>query len=99
MIVYVQKNKDEYYDILGSAKYVYSGAEEETFGYSILEGYLSGAVPVLSAIPCYKELYPKNCYTNDSELDEIISAGFRENYPIINTLGSCVENIYKFMGF
>lgn len=92
------KDKADYYDKLGYVKYIWADSVLETFGYSILEGYLSGAIPVLNDMPCYKELYPLNCYSNNEELDKIISTEFRGDYSMANIVSTCVANMYKFMG-
>lgn len=61
-IVY-NKTKEEYYERLGRARYVWSGSSGETFGYSIIEAYLSGCYLILNNLPTYKELFDDCFYT------------------------------------
>jgi glycosyltransferase involved in cell wall biosynthesis len=52
------RTRIDYFKELSEAKYIFSAAELETFGYSVLEGVACGAIPILTNTACYNELYP-----------------------------------------
>ena len=63
------KTKEEYYQLLGKAKIAISFAEQETFGYAMLEAVANGCVPIVPNALSYEEMdiYPEEyCYDNTS---------------------------------
>lgn len=69
----VTSTKQEYYDLLRRAKYVYSDALQETWGIAILEGVYSGCYPIVPNKLSYKELYPDCFKFNIDDKDNGIS--------------------------
>lgn len=51
------KNKSEYYEMLGKARFSVSFADQETFGISMVESMMSGAIPIVPNKLSYQELY------------------------------------------
>lgn len=51
--------KDEYYKLLQQSKIVFSCAEHENLGISMMEGVLAGCLPLVPNRACYPEIYPK----------------------------------------
>lgn len=66
------RTKVEYFENLSTVKFVFANSKLETFGYSVIEAYLSGAIPVLNAHPCYTELFPNCIYRDRLELLDLI---------------------------
>jgi hypothetical protein len=52
-----QLTKEQYHDLLGSAKMVFSANLQETLGISMYEGALVGAMPLVPDRLSYKEMY------------------------------------------
>lgn len=52
-------SREEYLNNLKKARVVFSSAQLETFGYSVLEGVMLGCAPFLAGLSCYSEMYPK----------------------------------------
>lgn len=50
-------SKDEYYNVIGSAKAVFSCALHENLGISMMEGCLAGAIPIVPDRCSYSEMY------------------------------------------
>jgi len=59
-VICQEKNltKDQYYDLLGRAKVVFSANLQETLGISMYEGVVFGATPVVPDYLSYDEMYP-----------------------------------------
>ncbi len=69
--VVVNKTREEYLHNLSKAKIIFSSAELETFGYSVIEGVMSGCRPLLPNAACYIEQYADEyLYRNDNEMVE-----------------------------
>lgn len=49
--------KDEYHEILGSAAIVFSANLQETYGISVIEGLLAGAIPMVPDRLSYTEMW------------------------------------------
>lgn len=95
--VYHNDTKEKYYDNLSRAKFVWANSELETFGYFILEGVLSGAIPVLNDHPCYKELYPNSIYKTFDEQVAMLLGGSKPTVVKDLWTGS-VERMFNIMG-
>jgi hypothetical protein len=52
-------NKQDYYQLLGSAKALFSCALHENLGISMMEGCLAGAIPIVPDRCSYSEMYLK----------------------------------------
>lgn len=52
-------SKEEYYELLGRAEYVYAPARNETLGVSVIEGIAAGAKPVVPDELVYPEYVPE----------------------------------------
>jgi glycosyltransferase involved in cell wall biosynthesis len=61
-------NKEDYFDLLARSKVIFSAAEQENFGYGILEAVALSVVPVVPDTLSYIEMYPK--VFRYSDLDE-----------------------------
>lgn len=69
--VVVNKTREEYLHNLSKAKIIFSSAELETFGYSVIEGVMSGCRPLLPHAACYTEQYvDEYLYKNENEMVE-----------------------------
>lgn len=82
--VIVNKTRQEYLDNLRKGKIIFSSAELETFGYSIVEGVMSGCLPLLINKTCYPDLYSEEfLYSNDKEMfkkfKKLINNEYRSN--------------------
>lgn len=53
----VCNNKDEYHDLLSSAKFVFSASMQETLGIGMAEGVFFGAIPIVPNMLSYDEMY------------------------------------------
>jgi glycosyltransferase involved in cell wall biosynthesis len=63
-------SKDEYFDLLAKSKVVFSAADQENFGYGVLEGIALGNAIVVPDRLSYCEMYPK-CFRYDT-IDEAV---------------------------
>lgn len=61
----VTKTKKEFYDLLQRAKIAVSFADQETFGFSMIEAVFADCFPVVPNRLAYKELYTE-CFKYDS---------------------------------
>lgn len=52
-----QFTKEEFYNVLGQSKMVFSSALHENFGTGMMEGTLSGCIPVVPDRSSYSEIY------------------------------------------
>jgi hypothetical protein len=86
--------KSEYYNNISKAKYIWSNSLSETFGYAVAEAYLSGAIPILNDIPCYRELYPNSIYTSFNEMVNMIKTAKYEDV-IFNYQDNAIENMFN----
>jgi hypothetical protein len=50
-------SKDEYYNMLGASKAVFSCSLHENLGISMMEGVLAGAIPIVPDRASYREMY------------------------------------------
>lgn len=64
--------RDKYVDILKKSEYVLSTSEHETWGNSVIEAVMEGAVPILpdGELCSYKELFPQQCLYPQEWLDK-----------------------------
>lgn len=69
----ITKTKDEYYQVLAKSKIAISFAEQETFGYAMLEALTFDCVPVVPNKLSYKEMpwYPMK-FTNYTEAKKMV---------------------------
>jgi hypothetical protein len=92
--VELHENRKEYFKILKKCKFVWSDSIAESFGYAIAEAYLSGAIPILNDIPCYRELYPNSIYTSFNEMVDMIKTANYEDV-IFNYEDHAIENMFN----
>jgi hypothetical protein len=52
--------KDAYYDMLGTAKVMFSCSLHENLGISMMEGCMAGAIPIVPDRCSYSEMYLKD---------------------------------------
>lgn len=65
-----QLSKNEYHNLLGSAKLVFSANLQETLGISAFEGAIVGAIPMVPDRLSYTEMYPEEFkYPSEWTLD------------------------------
>jgi hypothetical protein len=57
--------KDQYHELLGEAKIVFSANLQETLGISMMEGLLAGAIPMVPDRLSYHEMFSGMCYNSD----------------------------------
>jgi len=60
-------NKAEYYNLLLSAKVVFSAAQHEMLGISMMEGVLAGCIPMVPKRLSYEEIYEGTPFLYPSE--------------------------------
>jgi glycosyltransferase involved in cell wall biosynthesis len=66
--------REEYLTRLEESQFVLSTAQQETFGYAVLEGLALGCFPVVPDRLSYPELYPNHCrYKTIKDAVEILS--------------------------
>lgn len=53
-------SKEEYYDMLGTAKVIFSCSLHENLGISMMEGCMAGAIPIVPDRCSYSEMYLKD---------------------------------------
>lgn len=81
----VCRSRDDYFSLLGKARYVVSFAEQETFGYSMLEAISLGATVFVPDGLSYKETIPErfryNCSLEEAPryIASKIKEGCKEN--------------------
>lgn len=78
MRVVFNRTREEYFERLQYVKYVWADSVLETFGYAILEAYLSGAIPILNNMGCYAELYPRSCYETFDEMVDLLDMSYED---------------------
>lgn len=92
--VVVNENKQVYYERLSEVKFVWANSVLETFGYAVLEAYLSGAIPILNDMPCYRELYPNSIYRSLEDIIDLIENSKWENV-VFNAPTDPVGNMFS----
>lgn len=75
----VTNSKEEYYQLLGKAKIAVSFAEQETFGYAMLEALANGCYPIVidglsyASMDIYKDFRVKDVNGANKKIDWVIS--------------------------
>jgi hypothetical protein len=88
--------KDEYYDLLGESKIVFSCSLHENLGISMMEGTLAGCIPVVPNRASYSEMYlPEFKYP--SEWTESYVSYMKHKYDLINLLQYRLDNYDKYI--
>jgi len=93
----------DYYTFLSRSKVLLITAQEETFGYQVVDAILSGCTPIAPNKFSYPELIPRNyLYDNREELLEIIEHAVEGslNVPVIlctQEIESFYDNIIQIM--
>ncbi len=78
-------NKEEYLDILAISKFVFSAADQENFGYGVLEAFLLGCYPILPSKLVYPEFYyPIKLYTKWDNLPNFCNDLFQQDFKELN---------------
>jgi hypothetical protein len=87
----------QYYSFLSTAKILLSTANEETFGYQIVDAIMSNCIPIAPNRFSYPELLPKQYLYNDEiELFEIIENALNGNLEVPKLLcQNGVDNFYE----
>jgi len=90
--------KEEYYHELANSSIAVSFADQETFGYAMLEATALWNIPLVPDRLSYKELYPKLFrYNSLIDLDNKIRAILRNGEPYYDKLGQ-VQEKHKSIG-
>lgn len=89
------RNKDDLYKIFGRSKIVLSCSRQELFGYSVVEAYNAGCIPVLPRDQVYAEMYSDDyLYSSDEEaLKKIISGLEIKTYNTVSKIETSFENM------
>ena len=87
--------KDEYHNILGEAKVVFSANLQETLGISAYEGALVGAIPMVPDRLSYKEMYADD-FKYPSEWTESFDGYTKHKSQLIQKLKNYMENHKNF---
>lgn len=92
------RTKSEYFENLSTVKFVFAHSKLETFGYSVIEAYLSGAIPVLNAHPCYSELFPECIYHSIEELMAMLTNPIDHSTIVYNGKHTdCVQQMLNYI--
>jgi len=86
---------EDYYRVLAYSKILLITAQEETFGYQVIDAVLNGCIPIAPNKFSYPELIPRNyLYDSPEELLDIIEAvlGGMRGVPVI----LCTQEIERF---
>ncbi len=86
-----QLTKHEYHTILGESMMVFSANLQETYGISMIEGLICGAMPLVPDRLSYREMYELDFkYPSEWTID---AAGYAENKAqLIGKIRSIMEN-------
>ena len=87
--------KDEYHNILGEAKIVFSANLQETLGISAYEGALVGAIPMMPDRLSYTEMYTDD-FRYPSEWTESFDSYTKHKGKIVAKLKDYVENFNNY---
>ncbi len=96
-------SRKQFHNQMYSCRYVYSDALQETFGYSVLEAFFSGCIPVLSQHPLYQEFFGYDMLFEPDNHCDIIEKMKNLTYPYIirdrlfKLFDSAEENIAKIL--
>lgn len=83
--------KDEYRELLGKAKIVFSANLQETLGISPYEGMIAGAIPLLPNRLSYTEMYPTD-YLYPSEWTIDFTQAARHIDDLLNLIVSTIDD-------
>ena len=86
-----QLTKDEYHNILGEAKVVFSANLQETLGISAYEGALVGAIPMMPDRLSYTEMYDDE-FKYPSEWTESWDSYQKHQSKLVAKLKDYIEN-------
>jgi len=86
-----QLTKNEYHNILGEAKVVFSANLQETLGISAYEGALVGAIPMMPNRLSYTEMYDDE-FKYPSEWTESWDSYQKNKTKIVQKLKNYMEN-------
>lgn len=77
--------RNNYIDILKKSEYVLSTSEHETWGNSVIEAVMEGAVPILPDGPLcsYKELFPQQCLYPQEWLNKKCSIEAKKTHALL----------------
>lgn len=80
--------KEEYYNLLSASRVVVSFAKQETYGISMVEAVMAGAIPIVPSALSYAEMYLGAFMYNSDLLD-------RPNETKIEQIYSVIYNLYE----
>mgnify|MGYP003111347830 FL=1 len=86
-----QLTKNEYHNILGEAKIVFSANLQETLGISAYEGALTGAIPMVPDRLSYTEMYDEE-FKYPSEWTESFDSYTKHKSKLIEKLKNYMQN-------
>ena len=86
-----QLSKDEYHELLGKAKIVFSANLQETLGISAYEGALVGAIPMMPNRLSYTEMYDDE-FKYPSEWTESWDSYQKNKTKVVQKLKNYMEN-------
>jgi glycosyltransferase involved in cell wall biosynthesis len=86
-----QLTKNEYHNILGEAKIVFSANLQETLGISAYEGALTGAIPMVPDRLSYTEMYDED-FKYPSEWTESFESYAKHKSKLIEKLKNYMQN-------
>ncbi len=86
-----QLTKNEYHNILGEAKIVFSANLQETLGISAYEGALTGAIPMVPDRLSYTEMYDED-FKYPSEWTESFESYTKHKSKLIEKLKNYMQN-------
>jgi len=97
-VVITQKmnlSKEEYYDVLGTSKVLFSCSLHENLGISMMEGCIAGAIPVVPDRASYKEMY-LDCFKYPSEWTSSYSNYQTHKQELINFINDKIDNYEQY---
>jgi hypothetical protein len=91
-----QLSKNEYHNLLGEAKLVFSANLQETLGISCYEGAIVDAIPMVPDRLSYTEMYYEG-FKYPSEWTESFDAYTAHRPEVCNKIMQYMENYSKFI--
>jgi hypothetical protein len=89
--------KEQYYEMLGYSKVVFSCSLHENLGISMMEGVLAGAIPIVPDRASYSEMY-ENCFKYPSEWTSSRANYEHYKYKLIDFINDKIENYDDYFG-
>jgi hypothetical protein len=88
--------KEQYYDMVGHSKVLFSCSLHENLGISMMEGVLAGAIPIVPDRASYSEMY-LDCFKYPSEWTSSIDNYKKNRYDIVAFVNEKTKNYEDYL--